>query len=226
MRFLSLLLLVVGACAPSSSDYEKAIARLRDIDSERPYVAGDHVYYTRVDDDGVRLHCRRSVTAGSSEEILFRDDELTSRWLGSMQVSPDSRWLAVSTETARDRWSLILKDLETGELTEVSDNSDFSLAWDKSGTLYYAQLDETNTPRTVVAVTPKKKPRVVHREKEREVMVAPVDDDAALFIKAPTGILGFRLAPGLDEIPVGPTFTEPTHGGVTTPSVRERATLR
>jgi len=182
MRSLVFLLLV--GCSPTSlpvSAYEQAIARLRDVDTDRPYVAGEYIYYARVD-DGVRVHYRRGTAPDAPEEVLFRDDELAAPFLGSMQVSPDSRWLAVSTETARDRWSLILKDLETGEIATSIDGTDFSLAWDQSNTLYFAKLDESNTPRTVVAIKPKKSARVIHQEKEREVLVAPVDDDAAVFI--------------------------------------------
>jgi len=170
-------IVVVGACT-REAQFDKAVARLRDIDSSLPFVDAGYIYYTRSDDEGRRLHCRRAIEAGSREEILF---DSSSTFVGAYAVSPDSRWLAVSRETELDRWRIELRDLETGMSTLIED-ADFSVAFGDDGTLFYAALDDDNTPRTVMSLQPAQRVHRVVMKGSDEVLVAPVDGKAAVFV--------------------------------------------
>ena|SRR5688572_11432 len=187
VAFVIALVVTVGACA-RDAEFDKAVARLRDIDSSLPFVDAGHIYYTRTDDEGRRLHCRRAIAAGSREEILF---DSSSTFVGSYAVSPDSRWLAVSSEIALDRWRIELRDRETGISLQI-DDADFSVAFGDDGTLFYAALDDDNTPRTVMSVEPARRTERIVLEGKDEVLVAPVDGKPAVFVLGGAGMPKMR----------------------------------
>jgi hypothetical protein len=242
-RFLPALLLLAACTAPVGSPggapsdleplpaperaFDAALVRLRDVEkAEVPYVASGHIYYTKLDAEGRRVHCRRGIAPGSEEQVLLEAGAVGAGSLGAFELSPDQRWLAFSTRSAGDRYTLRFKDLQSGDLSPPIEGTDFGVAWDAKGTLYYAALDDDDRPSKVFAVQPgittgRVKPRLVHEDKNHEVLVAPVDDEAALFVREGHGVLGYRLRGGRDieglPAPVPHEGARPLQGG-TVPS--------
>jgi oligopeptidase B len=131
-----------------------------------PSRRGGHWYYTRtVEGKQYAIHCRVAVdgdeppaTDGeiAGEQVLLDgnlvagDSEYFS--LGTVDVSPDGRLLAYSTDlTGDERFNLRIKDLATGELLpdEITDVH-YGSAWSADGsTIFYTKVDEAWRPHQV-----------------------------------------------------------------------------
>jgi oligopeptidase B len=145
-------------------------ARTQESDLTVPMRKGGYWYYSRtVEGQQYGIRCRRPVEPGEvdppatgdgaplpGEEILLDGNELASGHdffsLGVLDVSPDDRWLAYSTDFSGDeRFTLRFKDLSTGEVLadEIADTY-YGSAWSADGsTVFYVTVDDSWRPYRV-----------------------------------------------------------------------------
>lgn len=143
--------------------FEEISARTLQTDLSVPSRRGGHWYYTRtVEGKQYGISCRvvaegdqPPATDGEipGEEVLLDgnvvagDSEFFS--LGTVDVSPDGRLLAYSTDLVGDeRFTLRIKDLTTGELLpdELKDIH-YGSAWSADGsTIFYTKVDDAWRP--------------------------------------------------------------------------------
>lgn len=144
--------------------------RTQETDLSVPARKGGYWYYSRtVEGQQYAIHCRRAVRPGEvdppatdsgeplgGEEVLLDGNELAAGHeffaLGTLEVSPDGRRLVYSVDLAGDeRFTLRVKDLETGELfpDEIPDVF-YGVAWSADGSvLFYLTVDEAWRPYRV-----------------------------------------------------------------------------
>ncbi|MEU8004995.1 S9 family peptidase [Catellatospora sp. NPDC049111] len=144
--------------------------RTQETDLSVPVRKGAYWYYARTEaGKQYGIQCRRPVTAGETapptpadgappadEEILLDGNELAAGHdffaLGTLDVSPDGRLLAYSTDfTGEERFTLQIKDLATGEiLPDRIEGAFYGSAWSVDGTqLFYLTVDEAWRPHRV-----------------------------------------------------------------------------
>ncbi len=156
--------------------------RTQQTDLTVPSRHGGYWYYTRtIEGKQYGIHCRVEATgdeppetdgAIAGEQVLLDGNEVAGESeffaLGTFNVSPDGRLLAYSTDlTGDERFTLRIKDLETGELLadEVT-GVHYGSAWSAdNGTVLYTTVDEAWRPYKV----------------SRHRLGTPVSDDAVVF---------------------------------------------
>jgi oligopeptidase B len=130
--------------------YREMLGRIRETDLSVPYRKGDWWYYTRTEEGKqYPIHCRRRGSPTEGEEIVLIDLNLLAEGksfmsLGDMAVSDDGWLLAYSTDDSGYRqYTLVVKDLRTGEHLALRRERVTSVAWDADGaTLLYGIEDE------------------------------------------------------------------------------------
>ncbi|GAB3865841.1 hypothetical protein GCM10027610_116770 [Dactylosporangium cerinum] len=145
-------------------------SRTKETDLSVPTRKGGFWYYTRTEEGKqYGIHCRVPAAAGQTtppelgdggalpdEQILLDGNELAGDSeffaLGTFDISPDGRRLAYSTDFAGDeRFTLRVKDLETGELLpDTVEDAFYGSAWSGDGsTLFYITVDEAWRPNRI-----------------------------------------------------------------------------
>ena len=131
--------------------YTEMLARIQQTDLSVPYRKGSHLYYSRtVEGQQYPLYCRKKGDANAPEEIMLDLNALavghTFMAIGDLEVSPDERLLAYTTDDNGYRqYRLHVKDLATGDTLAVTDERVTSVAWDAdSRVLFYTQEDATS----------------------------------------------------------------------------------
>jgi oligopeptidase B len=171
-------------------------ARTQETDLSVPVRQGGYWYYRRTEEGKqYPIHCRRAVLAGETdppgtedgkplagEEILLDENELAGGHeflsLGTVDVSPDGRWLAYSTDFAgAERFTLRVKDLVSGQLlADEVPGTFYGSAWSLDGSvLFYLTVDEAWRPHRVwrhVVGTPAAADQVVFEEPDERFWVA------------------------------------------------------
>jgi len=116
-------------------------------DSTVPYPLDGWLYYTRYEDGlSYPIHCRKRGESGS-EEILLDLNALseghTYYSISSRTPSPSHRYLAYAVDTRGRRiYSIEVRDLETGAVTETIPDTAGGLVWAADDeTLFYARRD-------------------------------------------------------------------------------------
>jgi oligopeptidase B len=132
--------------------YEEIISRLKQDDSSVPYRLHGYWYHTRFEPGKEHpIFARRKGSLEAPEEILLDANVLAAGHdyyqIGSVEVSPDSAWLAFCEDTVgRRQYTLRFKNLRTGEIlaTAIRDvESDLAWANDNRTILYVAKDPET-----------------------------------------------------------------------------------
>lgn len=129
--------------------YDELIGRLKHDDATVPYQLGDYWYYTRYEEGGeYPIHARRHGSMKADEEILLNLNELAEGHgfyqVANLNISPNQQLLAYMVDTVgRRQWSLMVKDLETGETTATGVTGiSASSAWaGDNATIYYTWND-------------------------------------------------------------------------------------
>ncbi len=129
--------------------YAEMLGRIKETDLSVPYRKGDWWYYARTEEGKqYPIHCRRQGSM-AGEEVILLDVNLLAEGkpfmaLGSMAVSDDGWLLAYSTdETGFRQYSLVIKDLRTGDHLPFRRERVTSVAWDVDHrTLWYGIEDE------------------------------------------------------------------------------------
>jgi oligopeptidase B len=161
-------------------------ARTKETDLSVPVREGGWWYYSRsIEGKQYLLHCRRAVRPDDArppmtedgrpldgEVVLLDANELAGDSpffrLGALDVSPDDRLLAYSTDLAGDeRYTMRFKDLQSGEITpDEIPNTFYGAAWSADGSaLFYTTVDEAWRPYRVW----------------RHTIGTPASDDALVF---------------------------------------------
>jgi oligopeptidase B len=145
-------------------------SRTQETDLSVPTRKGGFWYYVRtVAGQQYGIHCRRAVRPGEvdppdtgdgapldGEQVLLDGNQLAEGReffaLGTLEVSPDGRWLAYAVDFDGDeRFTLKVTNLDTGEVQpdEISDTF-YGCAWSADATtLFYLTVDDAWRPHRV-----------------------------------------------------------------------------
>lgn len=131
--------------------YHEMVGRIKETDLSVPYRRDGWWYYTRTEQGKqYPVHCRHADGADESDEMVLLDlNELAEgnsyMALGDFAVSDDGMLLAYSTDvTGYRQYTLVIKDLRTGELLPFRRERVTSVVWDRDNmTLWYGVEDET-----------------------------------------------------------------------------------
>ncbi|HEX3560407.1 MAG TPA: S9 family peptidase [Pyrinomonadaceae bacterium] len=123
--------------------YKEMLSRIKETDTNVPYPSGGYLYYTRTEQGKqYATFARRKGTMSAPEEVLLDLNEMVKGHpfmaVGEFDVSADTNLLAYSTDSTGYReYTLHVKDLRTGESTEVAERVS-SAAWaNDNRTLFY-----------------------------------------------------------------------------------------
>lgn len=138
--------------------YVELVSRIKETDLSVPEKIGDYYYYSRTEQGRqYPIFCRKKGSLEAEEMVLLDQNALAAGHdyfsLGALQVSPDHRLLAFTSDTnGSEIYSLRFKDLETGEaLADGIDNVlGYSVAWaEDNRTIFYVTLDSAQRPYRV-----------------------------------------------------------------------------
>jgi oligopeptidase B len=145
--------------------YGEIIGRLKPDDSSVPYFKNGYWYYSRYEANREHpVFARRRSSLEAPEEIILDCNERAATGraaghdyyqIGSIEVSPNSRWLAVCEDfVGRRQYELRFRDLVTGEiLGESVANVESDVAWaNDNATVLYVEKD----PETLLGIYVKK----------------------------------------------------------------------
>lgn len=115
--------------------YDEMLARIQEDDSSVPVRIDDWWYHTRtVEGRPYTIHGRRKDSLEAPEEVLVDENALADGLdyfnLQQLAVSPDHRKVAWLQDTdGAERFVLFVKDLATGDVTEIARDLKWSIAW-------------------------------------------------------------------------------------------------
>jgi oligopeptidase B len=129
--------------------YREMLARIKETDTEVPYRDGAFHYYSRTRKGRqYRIYCRKRETLSAREEVILDLNDIARGkpflGIGAMEVSPDAKLLAYSTDfTGFREYTLRFKDLSTGRTLPDQVEKVRSIAWAMdSRTLFYVTEDQ------------------------------------------------------------------------------------
>jgi oligopeptidase B len=124
--------------------YDEILGRIQEDDRSVPVRIGAYWYYQRTKEGrAYPIHCRTHGDLDADEEILVDENDLAKGHdyfrLEQLEVSPDHRRVAwLQDVDGAERFTLRVKDLETGAITEVATGLKWSLAWAADGRHLFA----------------------------------------------------------------------------------------
>jgi oligopeptidase B len=133
--------------------YDEMLARIKQTDEDVPYREGGWLHYSRtIEGLQYTIHCRRRDRPGSAEKVTLDLNALAAgkafMALGVYEISDDGRLLAYSTDTTGfRRYTLFVKDLETGEIRETVAEGAGSAAWAADNRTLFYTVEEESTKR-------------------------------------------------------------------------------
>ena len=130
--------------------YGEITGRIKKDDSSVPFLDNGYFYYVRYEPGKeYAIHCRRKGSMEAGEEVILDENQLAVGHeffsLGGLSVSMDNRFLAYGTDTlGRRKYTLYIKDLETGELfpDRISMTTGRAAWANDNRTLFYTLKDE------------------------------------------------------------------------------------
>jgi oligopeptidase B len=162
---------MAGTTGLQASLFEEIVARIEETDLSVPVRKGPWLYYSRtVEGSSYAIHCRRPAapdgpgtasgetatgdgTPPEDERVLLDENQLAEGHeyfaVGNLEISPDHRWLAYSTDTTGgERYTMFFVDLDTGELSpETLDATSYGAAWaNDNATVFFVRVDEAMRP--------------------------------------------------------------------------------
>lgn len=115
--------------------YEQLKGRVKEDDSSVPYPDGDWLYWWAFEAGGQYRNWYRKPRKGGAEQLILSEPKLAEGKeyfrLGSLDVSPDGKLLAYSTDTSgSERFTLVIRDLATGkDIQTIATEMKGSTAW-------------------------------------------------------------------------------------------------
>ncbi|HET9783466.1 MAG TPA: S9 family peptidase [Terriglobales bacterium] len=134
--------------------YQEMLGRIQQTDLSVPVRRGEYFYYSRtVEGLQYPIHCRKRGNLEAAEEILLDMNQLAAGLeflsLGSFDVSDDARRLAYTTDnTGMRRYTLHLKNLETGETQAGLAERVTSVEWAADNQTLFYTTEEPVTKRS------------------------------------------------------------------------------
>jgi oligopeptidase B len=141
-------------CGLREELYGEMLAHIKQTDISVPFRDGAWWYYTRTE-EGLQyaIHCRKAGTPtgpeeNATEQVILDGNQLAEGQaffaIGAINISPDGRWLAYTTDTTGFRqYTLRVKDLETGETLAGEVERVGSVVWAADNRrLFYTVEDE------------------------------------------------------------------------------------
>jgi oligopeptidase B len=136
--------------------YDEMLGRIKQTDANVPYLKDGYYYYSRtVEGKQYPIHARKKGSLDAAEQILLDVNELAEgkkyMSVAAMQVSDDTNLLAYTTDdTGYRQYSLYVKDLGTGKVTDRIAGKVGSVEWAKDNkTLIYATENEAKRQNRV-----------------------------------------------------------------------------
>jgi oligopeptidase B len=133
--------------------YREMKARIQETDMNVPYRKGAYWYYSRTEEGRqYPIHCRKQGSLEAAEEVTLDLNLLAEgrkfMALGAYAVSDDGRYLAYSTDdTGFRQYTLVVKDLRTGELLPERVEKTGSVAWAADNRTLFYTVEEESTKR-------------------------------------------------------------------------------
>lgn len=146
--------------------FKELKSHIKETDESVPVKYGDYYYYTRYEEGKqYPIYCRKKGSLEANEEVYLDVNQLAKGKeyfrVSSLTLSPNHQFLAyVADTTGREKFTLYIKDLETGEiLPDRIPDVYYGLAWaNDNKTIFYTTLDSTLRPyrlyRHVVGTDP------------------------------------------------------------------------
>lgn len=136
--------------------YEEMLGRIQETDLTVPYREGEYWYYTRTEEgQQYPIYCRKHLSVDNPEQVMLDLNVLGEGQayvgLGAFLVSDDGHLLAYSMDFTGFRdYTLVIKDLRTGELLPFEVERSGAVAWSRdSRTLFYTVDDDAKRPYRV-----------------------------------------------------------------------------
>ncbi len=130
--------------------YREMVGRIKEDDSSAAIPYRGYEYYTRTEKDKqYNIHCRRALTPGAPEEILFDLNKLAEAKsyiaVGHFRVSPDGKRLAYSVDwTGYRQYEVFVMDLATRQPVAQQIGKVADLEWGAGhDDLYYVTENES-----------------------------------------------------------------------------------
>ncbi|MBV1776209.1 S9 family peptidase [Burkholderiaceae bacterium DAT-1] len=137
-----------GQKALEAQLFEEMKGRMPEDDQSVPFTLHGFRYYSRMEaGKQYPIMCRQQDQVDAPEEILLDLNVMAAGKpflsLGEFDISPDSRWLALTTDSKGFRqYDLQIKSLQTGKLLKVRRKRVTSVAWAlDNATLFYTTED-------------------------------------------------------------------------------------
>jgi oligopeptidase B len=135
--------------------YQEMLSRIKETDLSVPYRRDGWWYYSRTEEGKqYPIHCRRRDLDDLSGEVVLLDLNVLAGGkpflaLGDFAVSDDGWLLAYSLdETGFRQYTLVIKDLRTGELLDFRRERVTSVAWDTDGETLWYGVEHQETKRS------------------------------------------------------------------------------
>ena len=136
--------------------YEEILGRIKETDLSVPYKDGEYWYYTRTEQGkSYPIFCRKRGSLSAREEVMLDQNALAAgknfHALGGFDVSPDAQLLLYLEDTTAFReYTLYVKDLRTGQLTDSIVGVWNGTAWaDDNRTFFYMTADSAKRGNAV-----------------------------------------------------------------------------
>jgi oligopeptidase B len=136
--------------------YKEMLARIKETDLGVPAREGEYWYYSRTQKGKqYSIYCRKHGSLEAKESVILDLNVLAKGrkylGLGALDVSPDARLLAFSTDyTGFREYTLRVKDLDTGAMLPIEIDKARSIAWcADSKTLFYVTEDDAKRSNRV-----------------------------------------------------------------------------
>ncbi len=136
--------------------YKEMLARIKETDMGVPAREGEYWYYSRTQKGKqYAIYCRKHGNLEAKEAVILDLNALAKGkkylGLGALDVSPDAKLLAFSTDyTGFREYTLRVKDLATGAMLPIEIEKARSIAWcADSATLFYVTEDEAKRSNRV-----------------------------------------------------------------------------
>ena len=159
--------------------YDEIVGRIQETDLSVPYRRGEYWYYSRtVEGLQYPIYCRKHGSLDAPEQVMLDENELAEGHeffaLGALEVSPDHRLLAYSTDAEGDEvYTLRVRDLATGDdLADEIPGTYYGVEWAMdNATLFYTVLNDAKRPWRLYR-------HALGSQKSDDVVVHQEDDEA------------------------------------------------
>ena len=134
--------------------YKEMLSHIKQTDTNVPYRAGDHFYYTRTEEGKqYPIFCRKKGSLEAPEEIVLDVNELAKGQkfmsVGLFYPSDDGNLLAYSTDnTGYRQYVLQFKDLRTGQLLPEKIERVTSFVWANDNKTFFYVTEDAVTKRS------------------------------------------------------------------------------